>query len=102
MALPPRDPLQPPSRATRLPDVRGARLPAGYQAGFRWGERLAGLALIGIGGLSAAFALLVLEPTSPLGNPLGLRPLGLPWLVPILLLGAAGLVLLGLRRLLAP
>ncbi len=101
MATPTGDPLRPQPRR-QLPDVRGKRIPVGYEAGFQWRERLQGIGLIALGSASAAFTLLVVEPTSSLGNPLGLKPLGLPWLVPILLVGAAGLILVGLRRTLVP
>lgn len=95
--------LPSPNPSERLPDVRGPRRPGGYRPGLQLGERLQGLLLVLLG---IAGCVLAASLVSSTGNRLpwpGIAlatPLGC--LVPFTFLGGAGLVLVGIRRLVAP
>lgn len=92
------------SPASRLPDVRGPRVPGGYRPGVQWVARLQGLglALLGLLGLGLAVALFVPTVPLPAPSPLPRAPLAVPVLAPVLVLGSIGLVVVGLSRVLRP
>ncbi len=91
-----------------LPDVRGRRAPHGYRPGLQLGERLQGLLLLALGVAGLVFCGFLLDSARGAG-PLATAGRGVPGslnaagcLVPMIALGSLGLVVLGLRQIVAP
>lgn len=106
MASRPEPPFQ--RKLPDLPDVRGPRTPHGYRPGVQLGERLQGLLLFGLGVAGLLFSAYLLGISRGAG-PLSAAGRGVPGslnaagcLVPMIALGSLGLLIVGLRRIVAP
>lgn len=84
--------------------MRGPRRPADYDPGFQWAERSVGclLAVLGAAGLVLAVVLLRAGGGPFPGEPGLIAQRPATCLLPLVALGGLGLVLVGLRRIVAP